>query len=213
MNPVVLWDVSPEGAGKPCELVMSSESQSRYALDNINVMVVDDSRHMRSLIQSILHALGVKNVCEAGDAAEAFNELKHFHADVIITDWHMEPLDGVEFARLVRTAKDTANPYVPIIMLTGYSEQMHVCEARDAGINEFLTKPISAKALYARLISIIDNPRPFVRTTGYFGPDRRRQKLGSPRGKGERRKDEIAKPEEENAAEGLSPDEVEALLK
>ena len=88
---------------------MSSDSQARYSLDHINVMVVEDNRHMRGLIQSILHALGVKNVCEAGDAAEAFNELKHFHADVIIVDWHMEPLDGIDFARLVRTAKDSAN--------------------------------------------------------------------------------------------------------
>lgn len=192
---------------------MSPDSQARYSLDHINVMVVEDNRHMRSLIMSILHALGVKNVCEAGDAAEAFNELKHFHADVIFTDWNMEPLDGIEFARLVRTAKDSANPYVPIIMLTAYSEQMRVCEARDAGINEFLSKPISAKALYARLISIIDNPRPFVRAKGYFGPDRRRQKLGAPRGNDERRKDEIAKIEDQNAAAGQAQDDSESVSK
>jgi DNA-binding response OmpR family regulator len=63
---------------------------------------------------------------------------------------------------------------VPIIMLTGYSEKKCVIAARDAGITEFLAKPISAKALYQRILNVIANPRPFVRTKTYFGPDRRR---------------------------------------
>ena len=170
------------------------DSQSRYVLDNINVLILDDNRHMRSLVQSILHALGVKQIREASDAPEAFKELQHFHADVIIADWHMEPLDGLDFVRLVRTAKDSPNPYVPIIMLTGHTEYMRVCEARDAGVNEFLAKPISAKALYSRLTSIIDCPRPFIRTKTYFGPCRRRRNLGAPRGMKERRADELEKP-------------------
>jgi two-component system chemotaxis response regulator CheY len=188
-------------------------TESRYVLDNINVLVLDDNRHMRSLVQSILHALGVKNIREANDAADAFKELMHFHADVIICDWHMEPLDGIDFVKLVRTAKDSPNPYVPIIMLSGYTEYRRVVAARDAGVNEFLAKPISAKALYQRFASIIENPRPFIRTKLYFGPDRRRQNLGPPRGLPERRKDEI----ESNGGgdggdDGLSQDEINALL-
>ena len=133
---------------------------------------------------------------------------------MIIADWHMEPLDGLDFVRLVRTAKDSPNPYVPIIMLTGHTEYQRVCEARDAGVNEFLAKPISAKALYMRFASIIDNPRPFIRTKTYFGPDRRRQNIGPPRGTAERRKEErekIAQAEKDGG--GLSPDEVEQLMK
>lgn len=196
-----------------------SDQNSRYVLDNINVLVLDDNRHMRSLVQSILHALGVKNVMEAGDAAQAFKELQHFNADVIIVDWHMEPLDGLDFVRLVRTAKDSANPYVPIIMLSGYTEYRRVTEARDAGVNEFLAKPISAKALYLRFASIIDNPRPFIRTKAYFGPDRRRQNLGPPRGTPERRKDAKESKEaagaggaDETSTKGLSSDEVQNLM-
>ncbi|MHA1108515.1 MAG: response regulator [Alphaproteobacteria bacterium] len=192
---------------------MSSEAQGRYSLDNVSVLVLDDNRHMRSLVQSILHALGVKDIAEAADAPEAFKELQHFHADVIIADWHMEPLDGLDFVRLVRTAKDSPNPYVPIIMLTGHTEYSRVCEARDAGVNEFLAKPISAKALYMRFASIIDNPRPFIRTKSYFGPDRRRQNMGAPRGIKERRKDEIKKTEGGGDEAGLSQDEIEALMK
>ncbi len=193
---------------------MSVDTQARYSLENISVLVLDDNRHMRSLVQSILHALGVKEIREASDAPEAFKELQHFHADVIIADWHMEPLDGLDFVRLVRTAKDSPNPYVPIIMLTGHTEYQRVCEARDAGVNEFLAKPISAKALYMRFASFIDNPRPFIRTKTYFGPDRRRQNIGPPRGTAERRKEEIEKmARAEKDGGGLSPDEVEQLMK
>ena len=185
-----------------------SDANARYVLENVNVLVLDDNRHMRQLVESILHALGVKRVCQAGDAAQAFKELQHFMADVIIVDWHMEPLDGLDFVRLVRTAKDSPCPYVPIIMLSGYSEYRRVTEARDAGVNEFLAKPISAKALYLRFASIIDNPRSFIRTKHYFGPDRRRQNIGPPRGVSDRRRDEKA----ESAPSGLSRVDVENLL-
>lgn len=169
-----------------------TDQNSRYVLENINVLVIDDNKHMTKLVTEILYALGIKNVCEVNDAAKAFDELKHFLADIIIVDWYMQPLDGLDFTRLVRTAKDSPNPYVPIIMLSGFTEMRRITEARDAGINEFLAKPISAKALYQRIASLIDNPRPFVRTKNYFGPDRRRRDLGPPRDVQERRKDKIA---------------------
>ena len=192
---------------------MSVESNSRYALDSVNILILDDNRHMRSLVQSILHALGVKHIREAADAPQAFKELQHFHADIIIADWHMEPLDGLDFVRLVRTAKDSPNPYVPIIMLTAHTEYSRVCEARDAGVNEFLAKPISAKALYARFASIIENPRSFIRTKTYFGPDQRRQNMGRPRGTPEHRKDEIEKlASGDGKPVGLSQDDVNSMF-
>jgi DNA-binding response OmpR family regulator len=164
-----------------------TDPTSRYVLENVNAMVIDDNKHMSALVTEILSALGIRNVCAVNDAAKAFKELQHFGADVIIVDWHMQPLDGIDFVKLVRTAKDSPNPYVPIIMLSGFTEYRRVVEARDAGVNEFLAKPISAKALYQRFASLIDNPRPFIRTKTYFGPDRRRQDMGPPRGVAERR--------------------------
>ena len=59
-------------------------------------------------------------------------------------------------------------------MLTGHSEKKRVTAARDAGVTEFLAKPISAKALYQRIVNVVANPRPFIKTKTYFGPDRRR---------------------------------------
>jgi DNA-binding NtrC family response regulator len=71
-----------------------------------------------------------------------------------------------------------ANPYVPIIMLTGHSEKKRVIPARDAGVTEFLAKPISAKALYQRILNIVANPRPFIKSKSYFGPDPPSQRVG-----------------------------------
>jgi hypothetical protein len=59
-------------------------------------------------------------------------------------------------------------------MLSGHSEKRRVMEARDAGVTEFLAKPIAAKALYERILSVVLSPRPFIQTKNYFGPDRRR---------------------------------------
>ncbi|MEE8129654.1 MAG: hypothetical protein V3T48_05170, partial [Vicinamibacterales bacterium] len=108
------------------------------------------------------------------------------------------PLNGLDFVRMVRFGKESPNRYVPIIMLTGHTELHRVCEARDAGVNEFLSKPVSAKAVYSRIASIIENPRMFVHTKTYFGPCRRRRNLGAPRGMKERRADESAKQWDEN---------------
>lgn len=187
-----------------------------YNLERLNFLIVDDNKHMRALVKTILHALGAKNCLEALDGADAFKELRHFPADIIICDWNMSPLDGMDFVRLVRTGKDSPNPFVPIIMLTGHTEMNRVVEARDAGVHEFIAKPISAKGLYARIRAIIERPRPFVRTKTYFGPDRRRKVHHNYMGP-ERRKSNQAAVEGDPtaaAAEGpsLSQAEIEALL-
>jgi DNA-binding response OmpR family regulator len=75
---------------------------------------------------------------------------------------------------MIRQPGANANPYVPIIMMTGHSERKRVTAARDAGVTEFLAKPISAKGLHQRILNIVANPRPFIKTKSYFGPDRRR---------------------------------------
>lgn len=180
-----------------------------YNLERLNFLIVDDNKHMRALVKSILHALGSKNTTEASDGADAFKELRHYPADIIICDWNMSPLDGLDFVRLVRTGKDSPNPFVPIIMLTGHTEMNRVLEARDAGVHEFLAKPISAKKLYSRIKAIIGRPREFVRAGLYFGPDRRRMNSTSYKG-AERRKDDMAGGEADGAE--LSQDEVQALL-
>lgn len=144
-------------------------------LSSLRVLVVDDNPHMRSIVTAVLKGIGARKVHECADGAEALDALRQWSADVAIVDYHMSPIDGIELTRLVRNAADSPNPYLPIIMLTGYAERSLVMEARDAGVNEFIAKPLSARALVDRLSAVIYKPRPFVRTATYFGPDRRRR--------------------------------------
>ena len=137
-------------------------------------MVVDDNRHMLNLIEAILRGLDIRIVSSKVDAADAFKEMNISAVDLVICDQMMEPLNGIEFTQLLRTSKDSPDRFVPVIMVTGNSDVATVKAARDAGVTEFMVKPVSAKGLYARILEVINNPRPFLRTKTFFGPDRRR---------------------------------------
>ncbi len=144
------------------------------ALASLRVLLVDDNAHMRSIVAAILKAAGVGRIIEVGDGAAALNTLRQEACDLAIVDFNMTPLDGVEFTRRVRSAPDSPNPYLPIIMMTGHAERSRVEEARDAGVTEFVVKPITARSILSRIQAVIFKPRPFIRSTDYFGPCRRR---------------------------------------
>lgn len=144
-------------------------------LQRLSVLVVDDNQNMRELIRAILQALGIVNIFEGRDGEHAITKVRDFSIDLVITDWVMEPTDGLHLIKWVRTSPDSPDNFLPIIMVTGHTEKARITDARDAGINEFMAKPVSAKSLYRRLVSVIEHPRQFVRTKSYFGPDRRRK--------------------------------------
>ena len=144
------------------------------AFGALQILLADDNQHMRAITATILNSAGFKRIREVRDGAEALDALREWPADLAIVDFNMAPLDGVEFTRLIRNSADSPNPYLPIIMMTGHSEKSRVCEARDAGVTEFIVKPITAKAVLDRIHAVIYKPRPFVKSEGYFGPCRRR---------------------------------------
>jgi len=142
-------------------------------LGELKVLLVDDNNHMRTIVGTILKGIGILNVREAGDGSEALAALRTWPADLAIVDFRMEPMDGVDFARLVRNASDSRNPFLPIIMMTGFADRPRVEEARDSGVTELIVKPVTARAIIDRLNAVVYRPRPFVRTADYFGPRRR----------------------------------------
>jgi CheY-like chemotaxis protein len=148
---------------------------SGYRFDRLRVLVVDDNPHMRKLVDKLLRGFGVVEIHEAGDAKNAWARLREANPDVILLDWMMPGMSGIELSQKIRTSTSSPNPFVPIIMLTSHTSLDRVRAARDSGVNEFLAKPFSVKALLSRLIAVIENPRPFVRTKSYFGPCRRRR--------------------------------------
>jgi CheY-like chemotaxis protein len=161
------------------------------SFDHLKALVVDDNAHMRTLLRSLLQALGLSQIYEAVDGAKGFAEMRERRPDFVLTDLSMTPVDGIEFTRLVRFGQDSPNPYVPIIMVTGHTERQKVEAARDAGVTEFLAKPITAQNILLRIAEIIERPRPFVRCDNYFGPDRRRRRDDKYAGRLRRHDDQI----------------------
>jgi two-component system, chemotaxis family, chemotaxis protein CheY len=146
----------------------------RIDFNKLRFLVIDDNAHMRRILRTLLHGFGARDVYEAEDGATGLEAFTHYMPDIVLTDWAMPIFDGLELAQMIRQPGANANPYAPIIMLTGHSEKKRVTAARDAGITEFMVKPISSKALYQRILNVVANPRSFIRTKSYFGPDRRR---------------------------------------
>ncbi len=140
----------------------------------LNILIVEDNVHFRTLIHSILEALGVHDLEEAHDGGEALEILADSTPDLVILDWKMEGMDGVECVRQIR-ALSGPNRFIPIIMVTGYTESSLKKKARDAGVNDFLGKPISPQSLLNRIVSVMETERPFYEADDYFGPDRRRK--------------------------------------
>lgn len=148
---------------------------SGSAFEVLRVLVVEDNHHMSSLIRTLLNSIGIREVHEAGNGAAALDVLREKRCDLILSDLAMKPMDGIEFTREVRMSPRSINPFIPIVLITGYTERCRVEAARDAGVTEFLAKPITAQSLFARLAEIVERPRAFVRCGAYFGPDRRRK--------------------------------------
>lgn len=146
------------------------------AIEDLSILVVEDTLPMLSMICSTLNILGIKNVQRARHGEEGFEQFIEHKPDVVITDWLMEPMDGLELIKKIRLNPRSPNKTVPVIMITGYSALKRVQTARDYGVTEFLVKPFTAKSISARLNHIIDKPRGFVQTDNYFGPDRRRRR-------------------------------------
>lgn len=161
---------------------------SNYDFDRVNVLLAEDSLFIRSLLVNSLKVLGVGNVFaveHGGDAIHFMQRVKNEpmrvgvqQIDIVMTNWDMSPVDGMMLLRWIRRHKDSPDRFVPVVMVTGYTEPERVLQAREMGVTEMLAKPFNIKAIGEKLISIIERPRQFVHTKSYFGPDRRRQKLG-----------------------------------
>jgi CheY-like chemotaxis protein len=144
-------------------------------ISRVRFLIAEDNPFMRSILRMLLGAFGVHDYAEAKDGAAAWDLLTSNDFDIILLDWEMEPVNGIELAKRVRKGADSPNRFIPMIMITGHSEKLRITEARDTGISEILIKPISATQLYQRIKSVIERPRQYVESKDYFGPDRRRR--------------------------------------
>lgn len=181
----------------------------RVDISRLRFLIIDDNAYIRRIIRMLLYGFGAREVLEAEDGASGLEAFSKFAPDIVFVDWEMPILDGIEVVRLIRQPNSSRNAFVPIIMCTAHSEMHRVTQARDAGVTEFLAKPISAKSLYQRVVNAIVNPRSFVRTADYFGPDRRRG--AAKKYKGPERRKSAQKSESDDMLENTDPPVEPAL--
>lgn len=156
-----------------------------YNLERLSVLLVEDNSYIRDILESLLKTLGFGWVTTARNGQDAVEFLRlvankpgaggTMGIDLIISDLIMSPINGLLLLRWVRTSKDSPNRFVPFIMLSGAADRAYVEQSRNLGASEFLAKPFSVQSVYQKLLLVIDNPRQFVVTRDYYGPDRRRK--------------------------------------
>jgi CheY-like chemotaxis protein len=164
-------------AHNPSRPVMSASLSKKEVADliqSLGVLVVDDNQYMRKMIRTLLVNCGVKDIYEAADGIAALDAIRTIAPDVVILDWEMPLLSGAELVRIVRSPGVFPMSDIPIIMLSGHGERWRIVEAARLGVNEFLIKPVSAKSIYDRLVSIFTQPRPIVQLGDYYGPEPRK---------------------------------------
>src|ERR1700746_3325251 len=121
--------------GCPCAGMPSGRrTMFRIDFNKLRFLISDDNPHMRRILRTLLHSFGAREVYESEDGATALEMYTHYVPDIVITDWAMPIFDGLELAQMIRQPESKGNPYAPIFMLTGHSEQQRVQPGGDAGL-------------------------------------------------------------------------------
>ena len=137
-------------------------------------MIVDDQDFITKMLRQMIKVLGAADVNVFSNGEDAWAFFKKRPVDLIILDWQMVPMNGLILTQLIRKSPESPNTFVPMIMVTAHREKEHVFKARDAGVTEYVIKPVAPKSLFSRIEAVIEKPRRFVRVGEFFGPDRRR---------------------------------------
>ena len=121
---------------------------------DIDVLIVDDAPTMRRIVRSLLREIGIRNVREAEDGIVALEELKQRRADLVVSDWNMPQMSGIELLRAIRG--DDGLKDIPVLMVTAESKKENIMEAVQAGVNNYIVKPFNAKTLEEKLTKIFN---------------------------------------------------------
>jgi two-component system chemotaxis response regulator CheY len=119
------------------------------------ILIVDDYKTMLRIIRNLLKQLGFENVDDAADGSEALQKLREKKYGLVISDWNMEPMTGLQLLREVRGDNKLAE--TPFIMITAESKTENVVAAKEAGVNNYIVKPFNAATLKSKLVSVVGN--------------------------------------------------------
>ncbi len=177
---------------------------------NLTALVVDDNAFMCKMMAEVLKSLGATEVRTADSSTIAFDILNNWLPNVILLDYNMKPMSGIDVAKDIRGRKDDALRRIPMLMISAEVSRQLIVDARDAGIEGFVAKPVTTKTLSDRLYDIVHKPRKFIISATYTGPDRRRRDKANYQGPWRRLTDPIfiseRSDEERVAAEVLKLD-------
>ena len=172
----------------PEQAVEQSKQRAKkltYNLKGFSILLADDYEFMQSLVVGMLKEFGVGSIMTRNDGSEARDLLTISLAaqqstaikgvDLLITDWLMPKGSGIDLISWVRNHKKDQIRFLPILLLSAFTSEDVIVEARNRGANEELVKPISGELLASRILAMINNPRAFIKAPDFFGPDRRRR--------------------------------------
>ncbi len=159
---------------------------AQYDFTRLSILLVEDSKFMCDLMSSILRAMGIERILIVNNGEEAISIMSPVNkpkdsmvgfsgVDIVISDFFMPVVDGGMFLRWIRLAPKSPDRFLPFIMMSAAADRDIIIKARDAGVDEFLSKPFSATSIMQRLVSVIENQRRIIYCPTYFGPDRRRR--------------------------------------
>lgn len=118
----------------------------------MKVLVVDDFSTMRKIVKNILKQIGLTNVVEAEDGGQAFDIVKKGGVDLIVSDWNMPRVTGIEFLRMVRADKNHAD--IPFLMVTAEAQRENLIEAIQAKVTNYVVKPFTPATLESKIEAI-----------------------------------------------------------
>ena len=120
---------------------------------NMNVLVVDDYKTMLRILRNLLRQLNFSNIAEAENGAEALQKLRETSFGLVVSDWNMEPMTGIQLLREVRA--DPKLKHIPFVMITAESKSENVIAAKEAGVSNYIVKPFNAETLKSKLVSVL----------------------------------------------------------
>ena len=120
---------------------------------SINVLIVDDYKTMLRIIRNLLKQINFNNVEEASDGSEALQKLRSGHFGLVISDWNMEPMTGLELLQEVRS--DQRLKPTPFIMVTAESKADNIIAAKQAGVSNYIVKPFNAETLQSKIEKVL----------------------------------------------------------
>jgi CheY-like chemotaxis protein len=146
-------------------------------LKPMKILVVEDNAHFIKLYTDMLRIFGFTDTTLAENGKEAIEKIKKYQGafDLIISDWEMPEMNGIELLKFIRTSDESPDQQVPVLLATGMGQERHVAMARDLGANEFLVKPFKVEDFRQRMQAVCTQPRAFVVADGFAGPCRRRR--------------------------------------